>query len=136
MELQVGVKAVIRDKSGKILLLKRSQPFHDEQKPHWDIPGGRIDPKQDLHSALVREVQEETGLTVTDIGGVLAVQDIFSKPKPFRVVRITFEIKAKGSVTLSDEHSDYSWFPEDAIPVEETDSYFVEALRKKQDYNK
>lgn len=30
IELQVGVKAIIQDKQGRILLLKRSQPYERE----------------------------------------------------------------------------------------------------------
>ena len=30
----------------------------------WELPGGKIDPGEDHHAALVREVEEETGLVV------------------------------------------------------------------------
>ena len=49
--LQVGVKAVIEDADGRILLLKRAEPFHGEDVTKWDIPGGRIDPGEELAKA-------------------------------------------------------------------------------------
>ena len=44
MILQVGVKALIKNDKGQYLFLRRSERMQAETEPHWDIPGGRIDP--------------------------------------------------------------------------------------------
>ena len=54
--------AVIKDEAGRLLLILRG---HEPGKGLWSIPGGRIEPGETDEQAVVREVREETGLTVT-----------------------------------------------------------------------
>ncbi len=54
--------ACVRD--GKLLLVRESVS-HSGQK--WELPGGGLDFGEDIQAALVREVREETGLTVTRV---------------------------------------------------------------------
>lgn len=55
--------AVVFDKEGKILMARR-----EEVRSHfnnlWQFPGGGIEFGEDPKDAVVREVREETGLTV------------------------------------------------------------------------
>jgi 8-oxo-dGTP diphosphatase len=55
------VGAVIRDDEGRLLLIKRG---HEPGAGLWSLPGGRIEPGETDIEALVREMREETGLTV------------------------------------------------------------------------
>ena len=55
------VGAVIRDDSGRLLLIKRG---HEPNAGMWSLPGGRIEPGETDAEALVREMREETGLEV------------------------------------------------------------------------
>jgi 8-oxo-dGTP diphosphatase len=55
------VGAVIRDESGRLLMILRG---HDPGRGLWSIPGGRIEPGETAEAAVVREVREETGLEV------------------------------------------------------------------------
>jgi 8-oxo-dGTP diphosphatase len=79
------VGAVIKDHSGRLLLIKRG---HEPGKGLWSIPGGRVEAGESDAAALVREVREETGLVVApgrligsvrrpagDGGGVFDVRD-------------------------------------------------------------
>ena len=54
--------AVIKDGAGRLLLIKRG---HEPEAGRWSLPGGRIEPGESDEQALVREIGEETGLTVT-----------------------------------------------------------------------
>ena len=56
------VGAVIADGAGRLLLILRG---HEPGKGLWSIPGGRIEPGETDEQAVIREVREETGLTVT-----------------------------------------------------------------------
>lgn len=56
------VGAIIKDPAGRLLLIKRG---HEPGKGLWSVPGGRIEAGETDAEALVREVREETGLTVT-----------------------------------------------------------------------
>jgi 8-oxo-dGTP diphosphatase len=49
------------DTGGRLLLVRRA---HDPGRGLWSLPGGRVEPGEDDHAALVREMQEETGLVV------------------------------------------------------------------------
>jgi len=54
---RVSVKAAIEDEQGRILLLRGPDDC-------WELPGGGQEHGEDSREALVREVHEETGLTV------------------------------------------------------------------------
>lgn len=56
------VGAVIHDPSGRLLLVRRG---NEPGKGKWSLPGGRVAQHESDHSAVCREVQEETGLHVT-----------------------------------------------------------------------
>ena len=55
------VGAVIKDGSGRLLLIKRG---HEPGKGLWSVPGGRVEAGESDADALIREVREETGLAV------------------------------------------------------------------------
>ena len=75
----------------------------------WELPGGKIEHGDTAAESLEREVEEETGLTVTSAEPVeTAVRKMKKKKRgKFGVVyRCEFEGEA---VTVSDEHVDCAW---------------------------
>jgi 8-oxo-dGTP diphosphatase len=66
------VGAVVRDESGRILVVRRALP---PSQGLWSIPGGRVEPGETLAEAARREVREETGLDV-DVQEILGHVDI------------------------------------------------------------
>ncbi|MGJ4929775.1 NUDIX hydrolase [Bradyrhizobium sp. HKCCYLS2038] len=61
---QLAVSAAIfRD--GQILLVRRAR---SPAKGVYTLPGGRVEFGESLHTALTREVMEETGLSIAIIG--------------------------------------------------------------------
>jgi mutator protein MutT len=66
----VGVGAVLIHE-GKVLLIRRGK---EPLRGRWVVPGGTVEVGETLEQALVREVQEETGLVVKP-GEVLTVFD-------------------------------------------------------------
>lgn len=52
---------VAHDPAGRILLIRRA---NEPGGGLWSLPGGRVEPGEDDAGALVREMAEETGLTV------------------------------------------------------------------------
>jgi mutator protein MutT len=67
---RVGVGAVVIHE-GRVLLIRRGK---EPLRGRWVIPGGTVEAGETLHDALVREVREETGLTVRP-GEVVLVFD-------------------------------------------------------------
>ena len=56
----VGVGAVVVDK-GRVLLVRRGR---EPLKGHWSLPGGMLELGESLEAGVIREITEETGLTV------------------------------------------------------------------------
>lgn len=59
----VGVGAVVVQE-GRVLLVRRG---HEPSKGKWSLPGGMLELGESLSAGVVREVKEETGLTVEPI---------------------------------------------------------------------
>jgi mutator protein MutT len=66
----IGVGAIVVD-GGRVLLVKRG---HEPLKDEWSLPGGAVELGETLETAIAREVQEETGLTV-EVGPIVDVLD-------------------------------------------------------------
>ncbi len=56
--------AVIFNDDGKILLTKRNNPSNPEVHNKWQLPGGSVDNAEHPLDAAIREVKEETSLTI------------------------------------------------------------------------
>jgi ADP-ribose pyrophosphatase YjhB (NUDIX family) len=55
------VGGLVYDEEGRLLMIRRG---HDPGRGLWSVPGGRVEPGETDAQALVRELEEETGLTV------------------------------------------------------------------------
>lgn len=133
MILQVGIKALIKNDAGQYLFLRRSERMQAETEPHWDIPGGRIDPTERLQVALAREIMEETGMELTDEPRLVAAQDIMVEAKDLHVVRLTYVANARGEITVSDEHQEHVWMTRDEALASHLDPYIREVFEQKLD---
>jgi len=128
--LEVGVKAFIKRDDGKYLVLQRSTSYPDDRgKKRWDIPGGRINPGEELEKALRREIKEETSLTLEEIEKILAAQDIL-RNNGRHTVRITFLAKCSGEVKINPrEHKEFQWITLEELKNLEHDTYLTPVLR-------
>ncbi len=128
MQYFLAVKGIIRRSDGKMLVLKRSA--NDDHKPSvWETVGGGMDREETPQEALMREIQEETGLAVR----VDMPFNVFSFKKDtgeFKV-GITFLCEyLSGEVVLSDEHSEYRWIdPKEFADLESVPSLHAEIAR-------
>ena len=55
------VGGLVYDGRGRLLLVRRA---NEPGRGRWSVPGGRVEPGETDATALVREMREETGLTV------------------------------------------------------------------------
>jgi 8-oxo-dGTP pyrophosphatase MutT (NUDIX family) len=113
----VGVKGLIQNTEGKILLLKADVSSHrNVAEAYWDIPGGRIEEGGDELSTLHREIEEETG--IAELGGVEFFYAVVSKHQIpltedtlagllLMIYKVT--VPEDATVTISKEHIDYEW---------------------------
>lgn len=120
----LGIKALIRNQSGEILLLKVNQENFKNPKSgsYWDIPGGRVLNGHTIEETLRREVEEETGITTLEsfepIDTVVSNIEIplEGKQKAGLVLSIyNCLLKGEENIRLSEEHTEYSWlYPKEA----------------------
>ena len=107
------------------------RPAHKARGLLWEFVGGKVEPNETKEEALIRECQEELGITV-------AVEDIFMEVTheyPDLTVHLTlFNARIAEGVPRKLEHNDIRW-----ITVEEIDDFafcpadveILERLKKK-----
>ena len=106
----VGVGAVVfRD--SRILLVKRK---YDPGKGLWAVPGGAVEPGESLAQAVVRELEEETGLR-GEPRGVVWVDEVVVRDESGRVryhyVLIDILIdRVEGEARAGGDAGDIRWF--------------------------
>lgn len=109
---QIAVSAAIfRD--GKVLLTRRAR---SPAKSFYSLPGGRVEFGESLHQALIREVDEETGLAIEIIGlaGWREVLPAASGVGHYLIMSFAARWVAR-EPTLNDELDDYRWIAPDAL---------------------
>jgi len=94
----------------KILLVRRAP--HRKWSPHlWDLVGGHVENGEELDVALVRECQEEVGLTplAFSLEATIFEDSDDQRKRPFYIYAIR---KWEGQMAqlLGTEHSELGWF--------------------------
>lgn len=103
------VKGVIINEE-KVLILKRSE---DEEVGGgtWENVGGKIEFGEELETALMREIMEETGLDVR-VERILYATTFKTSPTR-QIVLLTYLCTTDGKeISISTEHMDYLWATE------------------------
>jgi ADP-ribose pyrophosphatase YjhB (NUDIX family) len=102
----VSVAGIVTDDQGNVLLVRRAD--NDE----WEPPGGVVERDEDLLTALVREVREETGYTVHP-GRLTGVY----KNMALGIVALVFRCKVgEGTPRTSPESRAVRWVAPDELP--------------------
>ena len=104
---QLAVSAVIfRD--GKVLLVRRAR---SPGNGFYSLPGGRVEYGESLHTALAREVDEETRLKI-EILGLAGWREVLpgSSATGGHYVIMSFAARwVCREPVLNEEHDDYKW---------------------------
>ena len=110
----VGVGAIVFQDE-KVLLVRRGR---EPLKGEWSLPGGRLELGEHLEAAVVREVREETGLSVRVVRHAETLERIFREEERVRYhyVLVDFLCEVTGGKLLcGDDAADAAWFPLDAV---------------------
>jgi 8-oxo-dGTP diphosphatase len=105
------VGALFISTNGQVLLGLRAS-WKKVWPDHWDTIGGRVEPGESLEAALIREVQEEVGVTPTDFKQIAIVRE--RQPERYgdtlhHVYAVTRWSGGEPS-NVCDEHSELKWF--------------------------
>ena len=108
-ELSAGIVVYRRDeKTGKLYYL-----LLHYLGGHWDLPKGKIEANESPEDAAIREVREETGLTVQPYKGFSEVITYYYRGPERELVdkSVVFFIGSttEEKVQLSPEHLAYAW---------------------------
>ncbi|MBA2307954.1 MAG: NUDIX domain-containing protein [Pseudonocardiales bacterium] len=113
--LVVGVAAFVQDDAGRVLMIRRAD------NDLWALPGGGQELGESTAAAAIREVDEETGITITITGLV----GIYSDPRHVIAyddgeIRQEFSVcfRARpvgGTPTTSDESTEVRWVEPDQL---------------------
>lgn len=114
----VAVKAFI-EHDGKVLILRESSVYGDGTNAgRYDVPGGRLSRGERWDEALLREIGEETGLSVA-IGAPFALGEW--RPmvggEEWQVVGVYVRCRSDTDrVTLGGDHDDSLWIHPEEHP--------------------
>jgi len=108
---RIGSALLVRDTENRILLGQRNK---DPQRGSWVIPGGKIHAFESIAEAAARELQEETGLTVT-VGNQFKVYEIVNPPNEHRIVIYSWAQVIGGTPKASDDLSEVRFFPAEEL---------------------
>lgn len=94
------------------MLIRRGK---EPRKNQWSIPGGHLEWGESLHEALLREVHEETGLTV-ELVGLIDTVDLITEDGSGNVTRhyvlIDFAVRAiGGDLRAGSDAAEARWVP-------------------------
>ena len=129
----VGVGAIIVE-DGRVALIRRGRP---PLLGEWSIPGGGLELGETLRQGLVREVLEETGLTVEPLD-LLGVFDRLMHDAEGRVlyhyVLVDFLCKPiAGELQAAGDAIEAAWCTEDRLPTQglpsDTESVIKQGLQ-------
>ena len=124
------VDIVCENTNNEILLIKRkNEPIG------WALPGGFIDYGESAENAAVRELKEETALTIES--KELLLIGVFSDPKRdprMHTLSVAYAVSTNDSVTAGDDAIEARFFSIEKLPtlVFDHDKIIAEYLRKKK----
>lgn len=123
------VRGVIKNDDGDILIVKR-HPKSKTDPEMWELPGGKVEKGEHFADALVREIKEETSLDVNVGDFCEAVQNDYSHKRTVQLMMYLSDVK--GSVEISDEHTEFMWASIEKIKTLKLSTSFKKVLEKKK----
>lgn len=111
---KIGI-GVIVIKDGKVLLGKRKDA-HGEGS--WGFPGGHLEFNEEVEECAIREVKEETGISIKNIRKGTFTNDIFKKEGKHYVTLLVISDFASGKVRVMEPEKceNWEWFEWDSLP--------------------
>ena len=119
------------EQNGCYLMLHRVKKKNDVNHDKWIGVGGKFEPGEDAHACALREVYEETGLTM-HAPRYRGIVDFFCPPWPAERMHLFTCSDFSGTMTDCDEGT-LEWVPKQAVqalPIWPGDKLFFRLLEQ------
>jgi 8-oxo-dGTP diphosphatase len=103
---------VIRNQQQQILLALRPDDVH--QGGLWEFPGGKVEPAETIQQALARELEEELGITPTQVQPLIEIHHDYPDKSVFLDV---WWVDAFSGEPEGREGQPVRWVPIDELPA-------------------
>jgi ADP-ribose pyrophosphatase YjhB (NUDIX family) len=114
----VSVAGVIVDDQRRALLIRRCDNLH------WEPPGGILERDEPIHDGVVREIREETGLSVAP----MSLSGVY-KNMSRGIIALVFRCKVlSGTLVTNDEVSEFRWATADEVADLVDEAFAVRVL--------
>ncbi|MEN6386659.1 MAG: NUDIX hydrolase [Phycisphaerales bacterium] len=112
----VTVDAIVFNTAGakpRLLMIRRgNEPY----KGKWAFPGGFVDMDEELQAAVVRELQEETGLTGVKLKQFHTFGKCGRDPRGRNITIAFMGITKTEQIKGGDDAAEAKWYEIDALP--------------------
>lgn len=108
--LTLATGVVLFDREGRVLLVKENYG-----RRRWGLPGGVIESGESPHEAAMREVREETGLSV-ELDHLIALYFLRTTRDGLRFIFAGRIVSGEPAVPASGEVAELRWFAPEALP--------------------
>ncbi len=113
--LTLGVRAVVIDGEGRVFLVKHSYVAG------WHLPGGGVEPGENLLAALARELREEGNI---ELAGAPRLHGVFHNARASRrdhvALFVVRDFRQAAAPVPDLEIIAHGFFPNDALPADAT----------------
>ena len=105
------VVGIIKRADGKLLITKRKK---DQLLGGlWEFPGGKVEPKESLETALIREIKEEVNLDISINGFLCKVNHAYSH---FKITMHAYECEVEDASSISCNSADtFEWISAESL---------------------
>lgn len=112
MQSEAVAKILLFNERNQILVMQTGVHKLRPEKSHSpDLPGGMVDPGESEHAAVIREVQEESGIILDPDTVTLGHADteVYGDNQSVTKLLYIAKLSETPTVTLSWEHETFEW---------------------------
>ena len=119
----LAAAVIVHDRATDRLVLLQRGPNAKFARGSWDLPVGKCDPGESVAEAAVRELREETGLSVDvdDLSLAHVVHGALGAESPNGYLTVVFATRRWSGELVNAEpakHAQVRWVPFDEVPTD------------------